>query len=216
MKNGQLYSLYKKLLRDYGKPSEIWPQWCASEKTCKLRDLITIGSILVQRTSWFNADLALKNLQENNLTSLMKLANSKDLEKLKSALRPAGFYQTKTKRLLAFSKFVTEKYENLEKMMEVDLETLRKELLNVYGVGPETADTILLYALDKPTFVVDEYAKKFVTKHKLTSHTKYEDLKAFFETSLPKSREIFQNYHVLIIVDHKGREKSIMPDMKVP
>ena len=96
-------------------------------------------------------------------------------------------------------------------MLDEDIKILRNKLLQVYGIGPETADTILLYALDKPTFVIDEYTKRFVEKYKLSTENKtYDYPKEMFEDVLPKDVVLYQNYHVLIIVDAKGKEASRM------
>jgi endonuclease-3 related protein len=95
-------------------------------------------------------------------------------------------------------------------MAQENMLDLRRQLLSVYGIGPETADTILTYALDKPSFIIDEYAKRFVQKYKLTNKLLYGDLKEFFEWSLPSDLEIYRNYHILMIIDQKGKEPSMM------
>ena len=119
------------MLNRHGDPSDLWPQWCSSAKDSKLRELIAIGAILVQRTSWRNAEKALKNLKANNLVSLKKLAELEDFTKLTKLIKPAGFYQTKPKRLVEFAKFVVNNYDSLDKMLELNSNVLREEFLEL-------------------------------------------------------------------------------------
>jgi len=201
----KILTLYKELLKKYGDPEELWPDWCSKKKALKTRELIALGAILTQRTSWRNANLALKNLVDANIYQLEKIAKLNDLTEITKLIRVAGFYTTKPKRLQSFSKFVLNEYSGIKKMLTEDKNILREKLLQVYGIGPETADTLLLYALDKPSFVIDEYAKRFVEKYSIEADSKDSDsLKKTFEDSLPQDTILFQNYHVLIIVDQKG------------
>ena len=214
MKN-KVYGIYRNLLKKYGDPEKIWPQWCAKKKTEKDRELIVIGAILTQRTSWRNAHLALENLKRKNLLSLRNIAKLSNLEKLTDLIRPAGFYQTKPKRLSTLASFIVQKYGNLNKFAKEDLNVARNKLLNLYGIGPETADTILLYALDKPSFVIDEYTKRFVNKFfPYQKIFDYYNLKSFFEKNLPKKAKVYQDYHCLIIVEGKGLKGSLMKIVK--
>ena len=207
----KIFSLYKELLKKYGDPEELWPDWCSKKKDLKTRELIALGALLTQRTSWRNANLALNNLVSANIYQLEKITKLTDLSETTNLIRPAGFYTTKPKRLQSFSKFVVNEYGGIKKMLTDDKNILREKLLKVYGIGPETADTLLLYALDRPSFVIDEYTKRFVEKYKLDARSKtYDYLKKTFEDSLPKDFILFQNYHVLIIVDAKGKELSRM------
>ncbi len=121
----KIHQLYLELQQKYGPTEKFWPQWCASKKSLRLRELIAIGAILTQRTSGHNADLALRNLKREELLSLQRIANLSDLKKLTELVRPAGFYQTKPKRLFDFCSFVTKEYGNLEKLMEENLEVAR-------------------------------------------------------------------------------------------
>jgi endonuclease III related protein len=207
------YQKYQELFRVYGEPIGLWPQWCAKEKDEELRQLIALGAILVQRTSWKNAEMALKNLKKAGLADLRKIAYLTDLKELKNSIRSAGFYQTKPKRLQEFSKFVVNNYKDLSHMMGEDKDELRNQLLSVYGVGPETADTLLLYSLDKPSFIVDAYTKKFIKKYNLCGGTQYDEVKDYFESGLPNDLHVYQNYHVFIIVDDKGKDWCIMEEV---
>lgn len=208
--NRKIYTIYKRLLAVYGDKKYIWPQWCDPKKDEYTREVVAVGAILVQRQSWRNADIALRNLKKANLLSLRKIAELGDLKRLTELVRPAGFHRTKPQRLYELCKFTVVNYGTLNRMKQEDMDKLRGELLSVYGVGPETADALLLYALDKPSFVIDEYTRRFVRKYDITNLDKYNELKSLFENSLPKDVMIYRNYHVLIIVDQKGIEGSMM------
>ena len=209
-KNVVIYDKYKELLEKYRDPIKYWPQWCAEEKDENLMQLVSMGAILVQRTSWSNAEKALINLREQNLISLEKILNT-DLDKLTELIKVAGFYTTKPRRLVELSKFVVKEYGTFECMKgQEDIESLRQELLSVYGVGPETADTILLFVLEKPTFIVDAYTKRFVTKYSLFEFESDEEVKKIFEENLPRRSEVYWNYHVLKILDQRPLEKCYM------
>jgi endonuclease-3 related protein len=204
-----LYHYYLQLLREYDDPVKYWPQWCAKKKSIEEREKIIIGMILVQRTSWHNADIALKNLKKENLLSILKIAKLKSLTKLTQLIRPAGFYQSKPKRLFDVCAFIT-KLGGVKKMMQIDTENLRQQLLGIKGVGQETADTILLYALDKPVFIIDEYTRRWTEKNGLTKEKDYIKLQRLFKTNLKPNLEVYKNFHALIIVGQKGREASKM------
>ena len=205
-----IFKLYLRLLRKHGPPQKYWPQWCATKKSLKTREMIAIGAILTQRTSWHNVDLALKNLKRVNLLSLGKISKLKDLDYLSNLIKPAGFPKIKAKRLFTFCAFVTEKHRGLENFMKEDLETSRRELLSLNGIGPETADTILLYALEKPSFVIDEYTRRLLVKKGLSTNLKYRHLKDFFEKSLPPAMGLYRDFHALIIIEGKGEKSSFM------
>lgn len=208
--NNKIYKLYQELHQKHGKPIELWPQWCSKKKNKRTRDLIAIGAVLTQRTSWRNANIVLNNLKDNNLLSLEKISKLNSANELTELIRPAGFFQTKPKRLHEFARFVIKEYGSLENMVKEDLHSLREKLLNLYGIGPETADVILLYSLGKPSFVIDEYTKRLVAKKNISSQLTYDHLKQLFEDNLPKDVKIYQNYHALIIVEQRGREASKM------
>ena len=265
MNKNKIYQLYSQLYEKHGDPAVFWPQWCAKNKTEATRELVAIGAILTQRTSWHNADLALENFKKENLLSLEKIAKvnyisraglsdprpatkggtplescfyspkakktsanpnffgkpsrpkgrgfTERLKKLNAfteLIRPAGFYQSKPKRLFSLASFIVNNYGNLTGFMKEKLNVAREKLLGLYGIGPETADTILLYALDRPTFVIDAYTQKLVKKEKIAKNLEYNYLKQLFEENLPKDTILFQSFHTLIIVDQKGREGSMM------
>ena len=205
-----IYSLYQKLLKQLSDPVAIWPERCAIKKNEKLREIIAIGTILVQRTSWHNADIALRSLKNNNLLSIKKIAQLDNLTQLTQLIQPAGFYTTKPQRLVTLCKYIYGNFISIANMQNHSLVKIRTALLNLNGIGSETADTFCLYVLNKPTFIIDEYTKRFVKKYHLSKSTNPVYLKQLFEKSLPANYQIYQNYHVLIIADQKGIEHTRM------
>ena len=167
------------------------------------------AAILTQRTSWHNAELALKNLQQTKLLSLAKIAKLKPVQ-LRKLIKPAGFSQTKARRLIVLSQFVVKNYKTVRNLLKENTAELREKLLALYGIGPETADTILLYALAKPSFVIDEYTRRLVKKQGLGKELGYEHLQDLFEKNLVKNAKLYQDFHALIIISQRGVEKSRM------
>jgi endonuclease III-like uncharacterized protein len=132
--------------------------------------------------------------------SLMKGAARQLAAELETLIRPAGYFRVKAKRLKNVIEFIVERYRNLETMIEQDCDKLRQELLEVNGVGPETADSILLYAANKPTFVIDAYTARIAKRHGwIEPEADYHALKEFFESQLEKETELFNEYHALIV-----------------
>jgi endonuclease-3 related protein len=125
-------------------------------------------------------------------------------------VRPAGFYTTKPKRLVEFCRFIKENYSCWKNFCGENLKTAREKLLTLYGIGPETADTILLYAAEKPTFVVDEYTRRLVRVRNLAEKFDYDSLKNLFEKNLPPDPKLFQDFHALIIFEVKQGKNSRM------
>ena len=204
--NPRIYKFYLRLSKKYPRPPELWQVWCQKKKSAKLKEEIAIGAILTQRTNWRNVEQALANLKKTNILSLKKISRLKNLEKLKNLIKPAGFYQTKSKRLYEFCRFLQLNYGSLSNFTKEDLKTAREKLLALYGIGPETADSILLYALDKPTFVIDEYTRRFVKKNRLAKKFTYDYLKNLFEKNLPCDVELYQKYHALIVWEGKKKD----------
>ena len=165
--------------------------------------------ILVQRTSWHNANIALKNLKKEGLLSIEKIAKLKDLEKLTQLIRSAGFYQSKPKRLYDVCTFVINQ-GGVGEITKKNKDDVRLQLLNIKGVGQETADTILLYALDKPIFIDDEYTRRWIKNEGLTKEKDYIKLQQFFHNNPNPNLSIYLNFRTLIIVCQRGKEKSMM------
>ncbi|WP_292388454.1 endonuclease III domain-containing protein [Methanosarcina sp. UBA5] len=169
---------------------------------------IICGALLTQNTSWIQVEKALLNLKD--LLSLKKIHSfspeailSLDPETLKKAIRPAGYYNQKAMRLKTLACWFSELGDQIP---------ARAELLSLKGVGPETADSILLYAFKQPSFVVDAYTKRIVTNLDLVDEkTSYNEIKAMFEENLPEDLDVYQEYHALLVEHAKKyyQKKSI-------
>ena len=187
----KLKLIYQKLSSCFG-PQHWWPADSAFE--------VMVGAILTQNTSWSNVEKAITNLKKHKFLNPVKLYNLAD-QKLGSLIRPAGYYNIKTKRLKEFLKFYINNYgASAKKMSAKKLSALRKEFLLVKGVGPETADSILLYALNKPIFVIDSYTKRIFSRHKLLKENAgYDEAQELFMGNLTRSAKLFNEYHALIV-----------------
>lgn len=187
----RLLRIFELLLQHLGKRNW-WPGETALE--------IMIGAILTQNTSWKNVERAIENLKAKGLISIEKLYDIKT-EELAKIIKAAGFYNVKAKRLKNFVEVIWKKFHGkIEDMMRVEGKILRNELLQIKGIGPETADSILLYALNKPFFVVDAYTKRFVLNHRLfNGRLDYDSLQKFFMENLPKDLYIYNEFHALIV-----------------
>lgn len=186
-----LLKMYRKMLDSLG-PQQWWPGETPFE--------VIIGAILTQNTNWSNVEKAIKNLKTAGKLSpagIHELAMSE----LAQLIRPSGFFNVKAKRVKAFIHWLFSRHEgNLSRMFAQDLETLRGELLSVKGIGPETADSILLYAGNMPTFVVDAYTHRIFSRHGYVSEeSAYDEMKSFFEENLPKDVKLFNEYHALLV-----------------
>ena len=183
--------IYKKLYSRFG-PQHWWPADTPFE--------VMVGAILTQNTNWANVEKAINNLKKNKLLSeyaLYKLSR----KKLASLIRPAGYYNIKAKRLKEFIAFLFKAYQgNLKKISQADTLILRRQLLCVNGVGPETADSILLYSLNKPVFVVDAYTRRILSRHSLLKEdSSYEEAQNLFMQNLEKDVKLFNEYHALLV-----------------
>ena len=166
---------------------------------------VVLGAILVQNTSWVNAERAIANLRRAGLLSPAALEKM-PCATLARLIRPSGYFRQKARKLHEFLGFLRREYQgSLGRMFQTPTPRLREQLLSVHGIGPETADSILLYAGHHPIFVVDAYTRRILKRHGLT-HGKesYEELRGLFERSLPKDVSLFNEYHALIV--HTGKE----------
>lgn len=179
------------MLSHYG-PTHWWPGDSPFE--------IAIGAILTQNTNWTNVEKALDNLKREKLLHPQAIADAEEAV-LEAALRPSGYFRQKTKRVRNFSRHLLEHYGgDMAAMARRPLEELRKELLHVHGIGPETADDILLYACEQPVFVVDTYTRRILHRHGLVPHDiAYEALRQLFESRLPRDVAMWKEYHGLIV-----------------
>jgi len=186
-----LTEIYQLLYDAFG-PQHWWPG--------ETRFEIITGAILTQNTSWANVEKAITNLKSANRLTPEKLHHL-DLAQLAQLIRPAGYYNIKAKRLKNFIDWLFENYQGeLTNLESIDTDQLRAELLAIKGVGRETADSILLYAFDRPIFVVDAYTARIVFRHGLIGpDADYEQLRELFESSLPADTQLFNEYHALLV-----------------
>lgn len=162
---------------------------------------IALGAILTQSTSWKNVEKAIANLKKENLLSVEALLNveSADLAEL---IRPSLYYNQKAKKVKGFISYLVHKYDSdLEKMKAVTTEVLRLELLSLWGIGPETADSIILYALNKPIFVIDAYTRRILSRHGISAAADepYDTLQQFFQANIPRDVELYKDFHAQIV-----------------
>ena len=220
---------YKKLRSAHGKPSGQWILWCKRPKTDKERDQVMMEAILTQRTNWRNVEQAIAALEKRRLLSLDAFLNAYRKNPARAALliKPSGFYQQKAARLAGLATFVKKRYGAIAVMKRVlaspnasqggPLARMRTELLSLNGIGPETADSILLYALDKPIFVIDEYTRRFLNTKENQFYRRparrgqggsalkatYNELQNFFQNNLKKDYRLYQDFQALIVIDGK-------------
>lgn len=161
---------------------------------------IIVGAVLTQNTSWKNVEKAIANLKLAGLLDIKSLHDAEE-EILTRHIRSSGYYNLKTIRLKNLINVIHDEYmSSIELLKEKQLSELRTQLLNVKGIGEETADSILLYALEKPIFVIDAYTKRFLANHGLYDGSyRYSDVQAFFMNNLPSDTYLFNEYHALIV-----------------
>ena len=190
-----LKEIFQKLYKAYG-PMHWWPGETPFE--------VMVGAILTQNTSWRNVEKAIQNLKEKKVLHVKGIHRLKRSQ-LASLIKSSGYFRIKAERLKAFVDFLSENYNgDLKKMMKEGVETLRQKLLQVKGIGPETADSILLYGLKKPIFVVDAYTKRILSRHGIISaKTSYDEVQRLFMDYLPHDEGLFNEYHALLV--HLGK-----------
>ena len=169
-----LNKIYDILYKQFG-PQHWWP--------ANSRFEVIMGAILTQNTNWKNVEKAIKNLKERNLLNKEAIQNIPEKE-LASLIKPAGYYNQKAKKLKAFVKF--------------EGEITRENLLNIWGIGPETVDSILLYAYNKPIFVIDAYTKRVINRLGYKEQT-YDELQTLFMENLPTDEKLFNEFHALLV-----------------
>ncbi len=165
---------------------------------------VIVGAILVQNTAWKNAKLAITNLREAGLLSPAAIEKT-PLPRLARLIRSSGYFRQKARKLKAFVAFLRRSHGgSLRAMFRTPTVELREQLLQVHGIGPETADCILLYAGHRPVFVVDAYARRILKRHGLAhGNESYETVRGLFEQSLPSDPRLFNEFHALIV--HTGK-----------
>ena len=183
-------NLFKTLQEYYGE-QHWWP--CQSGER---REIIT-GAILTQNTAWTNVEKAIGNLLVAGVMSPQSILTTPD-DELQELIRPTGFFKQKCAYLKAMAAFMLEREE--EFLRSDDVWALRKQLLSVKGVGRETADSILLYAFNKPIFVIDAYTRRVAERHLgLDGSGHYDTLQKTFMDALPPDTAVYNEYHALIV-----------------
>lgn len=200
-----LMSLYEAMAERFG-PSGWWPAKSPFE--------VMAGAILTQNTAWVGAARALQNLEALGLLSMEALFSLSE-EKLAPVIRPSGAFNQKAHRLKALVSYIMERFGgSLEEMRHLETTRLRKELLAIPGIGPETADTILLYALEKPVFVIDAYTRRILANHGLIDpKIGYEELRGLFESQLEPNVPLFKEFHAYFVLTGKNfcRKQPLCP-----
>jgi endonuclease-3 related protein len=188
---GSLRALYETLSHAFG-PQKWWPGDTPFE--------IAIGAILTQNTNWSNVEKAIRNLKREKLLTARAL-HALPERKLAELIRPAGYFNVKSRRLKAFLGYLADRHQgSMAKMKRRPLDELRPELLGVHGIGPETADSILLYALEKPTFVIDAYTKRVLSRHSVLEYeNSYDAFQALFHRMFPQDVALFNEFHALFV-----------------
>lgn len=201
--NRSLLKIYDLLFSMFG-PRYWWPGDTKIE--------VIIGAILTQNTAWTNVEKAMRNLKKENVLSVKKLYAIPE-KKLAGLIRPSGYYNIKAGRIRNFLGFLRDRYKkSISRMFREDLYKLRGELLAIKGIGMETADSILLYAGNKPVFVVDAYTKRVLSRHGFARKDEgYEEIQALFMDNLRKDARLFNEFHALIVELGKTTCKSKQP-----
>ena len=194
--SGELLEIYSKLLNHFGH-RRWWPGDTPFE--------VCVGAILTQNTAWTNVEKAIKNIKEAGLMDPFQLLDADDAE-IGKLIKPSGYYNIKTKRLKAFLEVLVEKYHG--DISGIGIEgtgRARSILLDINGIGNETADSILLYAAGLPVFVVDAYTKRIFTRLGFfkeggeRNSDGYMEVQAFFMQNLPEDLDLFKDYHAQIV-----------------
>jgi endonuclease-3 related protein len=169
---------------------------------------VIVSAVLTQNTAWSNAEKAIANFG-SNLTPQAVLDAS--FAELAAIIRPAGFFNQKTVYLKAVTEWFAGYSFDIPTVRQKELDALRSELLSVKGVGKETADSILLYAFDKPTFVVDAYTARLCKRYPIEAGNGYDAVKAYFEGNLPQNVDVYNNYHAMIVINAKEHCRKTRP-----
>jgi endonuclease-3 related protein len=193
------------LLFDRFGPQHWWPGDSPFE--------VIVGAILTQNTNWTNVTKAIDALKTDGLLAYDSLC-AIPIELLAAKIKPCGYYNLKAKRLKNLLHLIETEYNgNLNELLSLPLSELREILLSVKGIGPETADSIILYAAEQPIFVVDAYTYRILSRHNIISEdgTDYHEMQELFMDSLPEDRELFNEFHALIVRTGKEYCKNRNP-----
>lgn len=189
--NAPIYKAFRTLLEHYGK-QHWWP--------ANTRLEMMLGAILTQNTAWTNVDKALSNLRSANALKFQILEKASP-EQIAEWIRPAGYFNQKSVYIKEMIATIRDRFEgSLDELFSLKTFDLRKELLSWKGVGPETADSIMLYAAKRPAFVVDAYTKRIVVRHGwIDEKATYDEIAKLFTDNLAEDIQLFNEYHALIV-----------------
>lgn len=187
----ELMQIYRRLYRHFG-DLEWWPGDTPLE--------ISVGAILTQNTGWTNVEKAIRQLKQARALSVVALARMSH-RRLARLIKSSGYFNVKARRLKNFISFVEKRYGgSLKKLLRQKSDRLRAELLSVNGVGPETADSIVLYAAEKPIFVIDAYTKRIFSRHGVLPFEKsYDEFQTLFTKLLPANVPLYNQYHAMLV-----------------
>lgn len=185
--------VFNRLLKQHG-PQHWWPAETPFE--------VMVGAVLTQNTAWTNVERAITNLKDHNSLSAQAILAAPPA-KLAGMLKPSGYFNIKAKRLRNFCTWYLE-HGGYEKLNTWPTEQLRNGLLSVNGIGPETADDMLLYAFARPVFVIDAYTRRIFSRLGIVdANAPYESLRSKFETNLARDATLYGEYHALIVMHAK-------------
>ncbi len=209
------HMLYEILMKKFGSQNW-WPMDRIYHKKnhSDPRFEVIIGAILTQNTAWPNVEKALDNLKSKNMLEIQKIAES-DIKTLQNLVKPSGFFNQKAERIKNLAQHLHQNYHNnLNEFFDNDLDELRAELLSLKGIGPETADSILLYAGNLPIFVVDAYTKRICRRIPIDTNVSYDEIQNYFQSKLSKKykknkiSKIYNELHALIVILAKKHCKN--------
>jgi len=186
-----LQNIYHQLMARYG-PQHWWPAQEPLE--------VIVGAILTQSAAWGNVEKTIANLKAAKALSL-KALRQLSLSEVARLIRPCGYYNAKALKLKSFAHWLGEYYnDNLGKLFTNNIDHIRQQLLSIYGIGQETADSIILYAANKPIFVIDAYTRRIINRIGLTPDSNnYTAYQALFMDNLPTDARLFNEYHALLV-----------------
>lgn len=186
-----LRTIYRRLFSVYGR-QKWWPARSAFE--------MMVGAVLTQNTAWVNAAEAIAHLREEGFLESSRMARSSQTG-LARLIRSSGYFNQKAKRLKTLAAYFQDRFSGrISRMKKLPVGFLREQLLALPGIGPETADSILLYALKKPIFVVDAYTRRILARHSLIAwDSSYEEIQSLFMRTLPERTQLYNEYHALIV-----------------
>ncbi len=190
MDNRVLLNIYRQLINHYG-PQHWWPAQEPFE--------VIVGAILTQSAAWLNVEKAIANLKVAKALS-PKALRQLSLSEVATLIHPCGYYNAKALKLKSLAYWLGEYYnDNLDKLFANDTDYLRQQLLSIQGIGQETADSIILYAANKPIFVIDAYTRRIISRIGLAPGNNYAAYQSLFMDNLPADATLFNEYHALLV-----------------